>query len=148
MVFFRPIRWRLGLQGFEFRVVGVVAAGAKVIGPFARIGKVSYPFPVNAYLPVLILVPVTFSAEPVAFRKADQIPIIEPQLISIFRIMAVETPSHRFGVMELDSGVFFFQFSLLPIHLHRGMAVSAWKNSFCHWRGSNRKLFACTATKG
>ena len=147
MVFFRAMRRRLGLQWSKFRVMWVVAAGAEIIGSFARTGKVSYSFPVNACLPVLVLVSVTFSTEPIAFRKADQIPVIEPQPISIFRIMAVETPPHRFGVMEFDIDVFFCQISLLPIHLHRGMAVCARKYSFCHWRGTNRKFFTRAAYK-
>jgi hypothetical protein len=51
---------------------------------------------------------VALTTEPVAFREVNEFPIVKPQLISIFRIMAIETPSHRFGVMELDIGVFFF----------------------------------------
>jgi hypothetical protein len=64
--------------------------------------------------------------------------------------MAIEAPSHRLGVMELDIGVFFFQFSLLSIHLHGGMAIAAREHSLghrrrsiffndCHGRGSEKK---------
>jgi hypothetical protein len=60
----------------------------------------------------------TFSAEPIAFCEVDQIAIIEPKLISILRIVTIETPSHRFSVMELDVVMFFFQLSLISIYLH------------------------------
>ena len=70
-IFFRTKGRRLGLQGFEFRVVGVVAAGAKIIGPFARTGKVSYPFSMDAGLPVFELRTMTLTTEPIAFSEID-----------------------------------------------------------------------------
>jgi hypothetical protein len=73
-----------------------------------------------------------FAAKAIAFREVDQMSIIEPQLIPILRIMAIQTPSHGFGMMELDIRVFFFQFSLLSIRLHGGMAIAAGKHSFGH----------------
>jgi hypothetical protein len=57
---------------------------------------------VNACLPIPIDIPMAFATEPVAFRKADQIPVIESQLISILRIVAVEAPSHCLGMMKPD----------------------------------------------
>ncbi len=144
------MRWRLGLQRLEFGVVGVVAAGAEIICPLARTGKISHPFPVNTGLPVLILRSMAFAAESIAFSEVDQIAVKEPQLVPILRIMAVETPSHRFGVMELDIGMFFLQLPLLSIDLHGGMAVAARVQSLghrrrgelirhCHCRGAEKK---------
>ena len=115
--------------------------GAEEISPLPGAGEKSGPLPMNAPFPGFINVPMAFAAEPIAFRKVDQIPIVEPQFVSIPRIMAIETPSHRFGVMEFDIRVFFFQFSLLSIQLHRGMAVVAGKHPFCHRRRGYRKLF-------
>jgi hypothetical protein len=62
--------------------------------------------------------------------------------------MAIETPSHCFGVMELDIGVFFFQFSLLSIHFHRGMTIAAGIDSLSKRRRRNRKLFTNLFGKG
>jgi hypothetical protein len=50
--------------------------------------------------------------------------------------MAVETPSHRFGVMEFDIGVLFRQVPFLPVDLHRGMAAAAGVHSLGHRRRS------------
>jgi hypothetical protein len=46
--------------------------------------------------------------------------------------MAVEAPSHRFGVMEFDIGVLFFQLSFLPVDLHGGMTVATGVHSLGH----------------
>jgi hypothetical protein len=50
--------------------------------------------------------------------------------------MAVETPSHRFGVMEFDIGMLFLQLPFLPVHFHRGMAVATRVHSLSHRRRS------------
>jgi hypothetical protein len=102
----------------------------------------------NARFPGSVNVPMALATESIALRKVDQIPIEEPQLISIPRIMAVETPSHRFGVMEFDLRVFFFQFPLLSIQLHRGMAVATGKHPFCHRRRRYGKLLLSFPRKG
>jgi len=114
--------------------MGVVAVGAEVISPLSRAGKVSHPFPVKTRLPIFIDISVAFATEAIAFREVDQISIIKPQLIPILRIVAIETPSHRFGMMKLDVGVFIFQDSLLSIHFHGSMAVAAGEHSFSHRR--------------
>jgi hypothetical protein len=114
--------------------MGIVAVGAEIVNPLTWTGKVSHPFPMNADLPVLIYRTVALPAEPIAFGKVDQIPVIEPELISILHIMAIKTPSHGFGVMELDIGMLFFQLSFLSIHLHRGMTVAAGVHSLGHRR--------------
>jgi hypothetical protein len=90
----------------------------------------------NAGLPISILRPMAFAAESIAFGKVDQLPVVKAQLISILCIMTVETPSHRFGVVELDIGVLFFQFSLLSIYLHRSMAIAAGVHPLGHRRRS------------
>ena len=120
---------------------------AEEVSPLSGAGKKSGPLPVNARSPGFVNVPMTFATEPVACRKVDQFPVVEPQLISISRIMAIKTPSHRFGVMEFDLRVFFFQFSFPPIHLQRGMAVAARKDPFCHRRRGHRKLFFNSRSK-
>ncbi len=114
----------------------VVAAGAEIVNPLTRTSEISHPFSMNASPPVLVLVAMAFAAEPIAFCKVDQVPVIEPQLISILRVMAVEAPSHRFGVMEFDIGVLFLEFPFLTIHLHRGMAVTAGEQALGHRRRS------------
>jgi hypothetical protein len=88
----------------------------------------------NAGLPILVDISMTFAAKPIAFCEIDQIPIKEPKFISIFCIMTIETPPHRLGVMKLDIVMFFFQFSLLSIYLHRGMAIATREHSLCHGR--------------
>ena len=102
------MRWRLRLQWFKFRVVGIVAVGAEIIGSFSRTCKVPHPFSMNTGLPVFVLWSMTLTAEPIAFSKVYELPIVKAQLISILCIMAIETPSHRFGMMELDIGVLIF----------------------------------------
>jgi hypothetical protein len=90
----------------------------------------------------------TLATKSVTFVKVDQFSIIKPQLITVSCIMTVETPSHRFGVMKLDIRVFFFQFPLLSIHFHSGMAIAAREHSLGHWGRSDRELFACPIFKG
>ena len=138
VIFSRTTRWGLGLYGFKFWVVRVVAAGAKIISPLPRTRKISHPFPMEACSPVLVLGPMAFSAESITFCEVDQVPVIEPQLIPIARIVAVEAPPHRFSVMEFDVGVLFLQLPLLPIDLHRGMAVATGIHSLGHRR---RRVF-------
>jgi hypothetical protein len=50
--------------------------------------------------------------------------------------MAIEAPSHGFGVMELDIGVLFLQLPFLSIHLHGRMTATAGVHSFGHRRRS------------
>ncbi len=60
-----------------------------------------------------------------AFRKAYELSIIEAELVTVFGIMAVEAPPQRFRMMEPEVGMFLFEFSLLAVYLHRGMAIAA-----------------------
>jgi hypothetical protein len=99
---FRWFEWGgFRFYGFEFRLMGVMAVSAEKVGSFAT-HKVSYPFPMDACLPISVDVSVTFAAEPVTFCKIDEFPVIKPEFIPILSVVAVQTPSHGLGVMELD----------------------------------------------
>jgi hypothetical protein len=74
------------------------------------------------------------AAEPIALGEFYQFAVEQSQAISISRIMAVEAPSHRFGVMEFDIGMLFLEYPFLSIELHRGMTVGAGVHSLRHWR--------------
>jgi hypothetical protein len=125
---------RFGFQGLEFRFMRVMTLSTEIISPFAGPHKISGSFPVKTCLPILINVPMAFATEAIAFRKIDQISVIEAQLIPIPGIVAIEAPSHRLSVMKLDVGVLFFQDPLLPIQFHGRMAVAAGKHPFRHRR--------------
>jgi hypothetical protein len=116
--------------------MGVMAVGAEEVGSFPGARKVSRSFPMNTRSPVSVLRSMTFAAEPIALGEFDQLAVVQSQLISISCVMAVETPSHRFGVMEFDVGVLFLQYPFLPIDLHRGMAVATGVHSLGHRRRS------------
>jgi hypothetical protein len=85
-----------------------MAVGAEKVGPLSRAGKVSRSFSVDARFPVFENVAMTFPAKPVAFREVNELSIVKPQLISFFRIMAIEAPSHCLCMMQLNLGMFFF----------------------------------------
>ena len=76
----------------------------------------------------------TFAAEPVTLREIDQFPVEEPKLIPLLCIVAVKTPSHALGVVELDIRVFVFEFPFFPIHFHGGMAVTTREHPLCNRR--------------
>jgi hypothetical protein len=116
--------------------MGVMAVGTEEVGSFPGARKVSRSFPMNTRSPVSVLRPMTFATEPIALGEFYQFAVVQSQLISISCVMAVETPSHRFGVMEFDIGVLFLQYPFLPIDLHRGMTVAAGVHSFGHRRRS------------
>jgi hypothetical protein len=94
----------------------------------------------NACFPVLVDRTMAFTTELVAFRKINQLSVIESQFIPIFCIMAVKTPSHGLRMMQLDLRMFLFQLSLFPVDLHGGMAVAAGEDAFGHRGRSNREL--------
>ena len=133
------MRRRLRFDGFEFRLMGVMTMGAEVVGPFpAR--KIPCSFPVDARLPIPVLRTVTFPAKAVTLREVDQLSIEEPQLVPVFRIVAVETPPHRLRMMELDGGVFILQVPLLPVGFHRGVTPAAGEHPLGHGRRRNGKF--------
>jgi hypothetical protein len=80
----------------------------------------------------------TFATEPKALSEFYQFAVVQSQPISIACVMAVEAPSHRFGVMEFDIGMLFLQHPFLPIDLHRGMTVATGVHSLGHRR---RRIF-------
>ncbi len=130
----RKVGWRFGFQGFESWFMRVMTVSTEIISPSAGSHKVSGSFPMNACLPISVLRPMTFTTEPVALREVYQFTVVQPQFISVFSIVAIETPSHRFGMMELDVRMLFFQNPLLSIHFHGSMAVAAREHSFSHRR--------------
>src|SRR4030043_46296 len=132
--------WRFGLYRFKFGLMGIMAMGTEEVGSFSSAHKVSRSFPVDTRSPISVLRPMAFATEPIALREVDEFPVIKSQLISVFYIMAVEAPSHRLGMMKLDLGVFFFQFTSFPLDLQGGVAAAAGKHSLCHRRRGDREL--------
>jgi len=112
---------------------------AEKIGPFSA-DKVSCSLPVKPCLPVPVQVAMTFAAEPVAFLKVDEFPIVKPQLVPVLCIVAIEAPPHRFGVMEMDLRVFLLQPPLFCVHRQRSVAIAAGKHPFCNRRRGDGKL--------
>ena len=84
-----------------------MTVGAEKVGSLASASKVSRPFPMETCLPVLVHISVTFATEPVAFGKLNEFAIVEPQFISIPRIVAVEAPSHGLRMVQRDIGMLF-----------------------------------------
>jgi hypothetical protein len=116
--------------------MGVMAVGAEEVGSFPGARKVSRSFPVNTRSPISVLRPVTFAAESVTLGEFYQFAVVQSQPISIPYVVTVETPSHRFGVMEFDIGVLLLQLPFLPIDLHRGMTAATGVHSLGHRRRS------------
>ena len=112
-----------------------MAVGTKKVGPFPGARKVSRSFPMDARSPISILRSMTFATEAIALREFYQFAVVQSQSISISCVMAVETPSHRFRVVEFDIGMLFLQFPFLPVDLHRGVTVAARVHSLRHRRG-------------
>jgi hypothetical protein len=98
--------------------------------------------------PGFVNVPVTFAAELVAFCEVDELPVVKPQLVAISCVVAVKAPSHRLRMMELDIGMFVFQFPLFAVYLHRGMTAAAGKHALCHGRRRDGKFLTCGTHKG
>jgi hypothetical protein len=117
--------------------MGVVAAGTEIISPLSCAGKGSCSLAMNPYPPALVEVAVALSAEPVAFFEIDEFVVIQAQFVAVFGVMAIEAPSHRLGMMELDIRMFLFQLSLGSIGLHGGVAVAAREQPLRHRRRSN-----------
>jgi len=116
-----------------------MAVGAEIVGPPAS-DKVSRSLPVDTRLPVAVDIAVTFSAEPIALGEIDQFAVEEAEFVPIRCFVAVEAPSHGFGVVEFDVRVFFLEFSPFPVDLHPGMAVAAGEEPFRKGRRGDRKL--------
>ena len=121
--------------------MGVMAMSTEKVGSLTA-HEVPYSFPMDACLPIPVDVSVTFAAEPVALRKIDEFTVIEPQFVPVLSVVAVQTPSHGLGVMELDGGVFVLEVSLLAVCFHGGMAIAAGKHSFRYRGRGDRELFS------
>jgi hypothetical protein len=104
-----------------------MTVGAKKVSPLSGPGKISHPFAMDACLPIIENRTMTFTAEPIAHREVNQFPVVEPELISILSLMTIQTPPHCLCVMQLDLGMFLFQFPFFSIHFHRGVTIAAWK---------------------
>ena len=119
--------------------MGIMAVGTQKISSLTA-NKIARPFPVNACFPVSIDVSMTFTAKSVTLREIDEFPGKQPQFIPVFCIVAVETPSHKLGVMKLDVRMFVLKFPSLEIRFHGSMAVAARKHSLCNRRWSYGEL--------
>ena len=62
----------------------------------------------NARPPISVLGSVTFATKPIALGEFDQLAVVKPEFITISCIMAIEAPSHCFGMEELDLGMLIF----------------------------------------
>jgi hypothetical protein len=132
-----PVRRRFRFERFEFGRMGVMAAGAEIISPLSCARKGPCSLAMNPYSPALVEVAVALSAEPVAFLEIDEFVVIQAQFVAVFGVMAIEAPSHRLGVMELDVRMFLFQLSLGSMGLHGGVAAAAREQPLRHRRRSN-----------
>jgi hypothetical protein len=62
----------------------------------------------NACPPVSENRAMTFATESVAFIEVDEFSVVEPEFVSVSCVMAIVTPPHCLGMVELDLGMFFF----------------------------------------
>jgi len=76
------------------------------ISPLSGTGKISGPLPMDPRFPGFVNVAMTFATEFVAFCEVDELPVEKLQFVAIPCIVAIKTPSHRLGMMELDFGMF------------------------------------------
>jgi hypothetical protein len=125
-----------------------MAMGTEEVRPLSGTTKISGPFSMDPRSPGFVNVPMTFATELVAFREVDEFPVEKPQFVAVPRIVAIKAPSHRLRMMELDIGMFIFQFPFFPIHFQGGMAIAAGKHALCHRRRGDGKLLACSPYKG
>jgi hypothetical protein len=119
-----------------------MAVSAEKIGPLSGSREISRSFPVNACFPVPVKVAVAFTAEAVALSEANELSIVKAELITVFYIVTVEAPPHRFCVMDFDVGMFFFELSFFSVHLHGGMTTATGENPFRKGRGGDGKFLA------
>ena len=146
---FRWPKWRrLGFYRLKFWLVGVMAMSTQEVSPLSWATKISGPFSVDPRSPGLVNVPMAFATELVAFCEIDELPVEESQFVAISCVVAIQAPSHRLSMMELDIRMFVFQFSFFAIDLHGGMAIATWKHTLGHGRSRDRELLAGAAHKG
>ncbi len=121
--------------------------GAEEVSPLSDTTKVSGPLSVDACFPGPVDVAMAFSTEPIAFGEVDELSIVKSQLVTISCIVAIQTPSHGFSMMEFDVRMFVFQLSFLTVQLHRGMAATAGKHALCDGRRRDGEFLTCPACK-
>jgi hypothetical protein len=81
--------------------MGVVAVSTEQIGPFPP-RKIPTPFSMESSFPVLIDIPMAFTAQAVALVVIDEFSIIESQFVTISGSVAVKTPPHCFSMVQHD----------------------------------------------
>ena len=115
------------------------------VSPLPGSAKISGPLPMDPRFPGFVNVPMTFATELVAFCEVDEFPVVKPQFVAIFCVVAIQTPSHRLRMMELDVEMFILQLPLFSVHLEGGgMAIAAGKHALCHRRRRDGKFLTCT----
>jgi hypothetical protein len=120
--------------------MGIMTVGTEQIGSFSGSHEISRPFSVDACPPVPVKVPMTFTAEPVAFGKVYQLSVIKAEFISVFCIMAIEAPAHGFRMMHPDFRMFVFQLPFFSVYFQGGVTLAAGEDPFGKRRGRDRKL--------
>lgn len=118
------------------------------ISPLSRTSKRSGPFSMDPRSPGFVNIPMTLATELVAFREIDEFPVVKPQFVTVSCFVAIQAPSHRLGMMELDIRMFILQFPLFSVHLQGGMAAATRKHALGHGRRRDGKFLACTANEG
>jgi hypothetical protein len=115
---------RLRLEGLEVRFMGVVAVGAE------EIALVSVPIPASAAVdacpPIPVFLSVTLPAQAIGLLEKNRRPAGEMELVSVFRIVAVQAPAVFLVMQQHDFRVKPRQISPFPVHGHHAMAVGAW----------------------
>jgi hypothetical protein len=86
----------------------------------------------------------TFATELVAFCEVDEFSVEKSQFVAVFCVVAIQAPSHRLRMMELDVGMFILQLPLFSVHIQGGMAIATGEHTLCHGRRGNGKFLTCT----
>ena len=138
---FQRSMWRrIWLDGLKFRFVWVMAMSAEEVSSFALPHEVTGSLSVNPCPPVPVKVPMTFTAEPVAFGKVYQFSVIKAEFIPVFCIMTIEAPPHGFCMMYFDFCMFLFQLPFFPVYFHGSVTIAAGEDSLGKRRGRDREL--------
>jgi hypothetical protein len=134
-----PVRRGFRFERLKFGRMGVVTAGTEIISPLSGACKVSRSLAVDPYPPASVEIAVALPAESVTFLKIDQFAVVQTQSVAVLCVVAIEAPSHRFGVVQFDVGMLLLQLSLCSIDLHGGVTIAAREQTLRHRRG--RDLF-------
>jgi hypothetical protein len=121
--------------------MGVVAIDAEKVHPLPPF-EVTRSLPVYPCLPISEHIPVALAAEKIALGKIDQLAAHEAKFIPVIRVVAVETPSHVFCVVQFDVRVLVLQIPFCAVRLKPPMAVAARKNALGERRAGHGEIFA------